>query len=910
MKNAIVLSGGGSKGAFEAGACLYLYDSGIRPEILCSTSAGSLNSIKLAENGRNTGRELVDIWFALRTNDDMYKFQDWFDQLDDDLKGVAIEAVLGVGGIGVGLGVGGTLAVGALGLGGLLVAAPFALIAVAIAGSALEGSIEEQLKQLVEKILKEKSVMRLDPVRARLGAVAQGWNEKEFPLQGAGILFSRKVFCDILGRLHIVGVLPSGVVEVYMQSRPGGTNWSLLGRIHERGVDFNRVAVELDRNFRPLIFVTSTSGRETIVYRHRGNLGFAEIDRFSRMGNPAGPPALVRDRDGNVIAFVKGGNDSIHYRTQTAADELFEPWQSLDTPGRRPVSNPQVVMDAAGDLHVFVMAEKQGAASTEGLFVIHRRGDEWGEWKEVPLPPGTDSVHFVGPYTPVMNAAGGIDLFLGQVAGQVEILDSLGEPTGQFSKLHKIFRSRLGISFDAWTPWSEITIPGHSPAQHFTPIMNADGRMEIFFTNEWDKVLHRFELEPMGEWSSISTMRVGNPYSDVYQGLSAVKNKDGRLEVFVEARPNVFRTPDNPNPPGYKLRHIWHTTPSAVDVEKILRAGTTLRMAVVGLESGQVSYISERGTISGSVEYPRSSPFVSPVNGAIASASIPVVFPPVHIGGENFVDGGIQENFPVNAAIKLGAEKIFAVTVTPSPWKEGSFNDKGILDIASRTVNLMLQEITNNDLTAPPNWTGELTVIRPNLPLSDALEVDPVYIRNAADYGYMCAHDELFISQELKLATSDLQRGLVLLKYVMLVESANQIYTIRLQLQEKEKMIFVALFNILLLTALAEAASDPNNSNSTVPLPRVSEEDMRNLVEGTRDMFREVRALKRDLRTYVNARQTYATNSRPNAPMAATLHLRWENLFMIDSLSNQEAFSFGPWDAISFGLFSIESETP
>jgi NTE family protein len=46
---AIVLSGGGAKGDFEVGAVRCLYDHGVRPKILCGTSVGSINALKLAE---------------------------------------------------------------------------------------------------------------------------------------------------------------------------------------------------------------------------------------------------------------------------------------------------------------------------------------------------------------------------------------------------------------------------------------------------------------------------------------------------------------------------------------------------------------------------------------------------------------------------------------------------------------------------------------------------------------------------------------------------------------------------------------------------------------------------------------------------------------------------------------------
>lgn len=82
MTTAIVLSGGGAKGDFEVGALRYLYNQNIRPDILCATSVGSINAIKLAEgedpaNPQQGLAGLEAIWESLRQNSDMYLEEEW-----------------------------------------------------------------------------------------------------------------------------------------------------------------------------------------------------------------------------------------------------------------------------------------------------------------------------------------------------------------------------------------------------------------------------------------------------------------------------------------------------------------------------------------------------------------------------------------------------------------------------------------------------------------------------------------------------------------------------------------------------------------------------------------------------------------------------------------------------------------
>src|SRR6266567_7355240 len=86
MPIAIVLSGGGAKGDFEVGALRFIYDQGARPDILCGTSVGSINAIKLAEGESSADPQqglagLEAIWQSLQQESDMYLEEAWlFDQ--------------------------------------------------------------------------------------------------------------------------------------------------------------------------------------------------------------------------------------------------------------------------------------------------------------------------------------------------------------------------------------------------------------------------------------------------------------------------------------------------------------------------------------------------------------------------------------------------------------------------------------------------------------------------------------------------------------------------------------------------------------------------------------------------------------------------------------------------------------
>jgi NTE family protein len=78
-KRALVMSGGGAKGAFELGAIDYLVnDRKLDFDVVAGVSVGSLNAVLLAQGQGFPGlqqqvKTLKDVWFGIRGNDDIYR---------------------------------------------------------------------------------------------------------------------------------------------------------------------------------------------------------------------------------------------------------------------------------------------------------------------------------------------------------------------------------------------------------------------------------------------------------------------------------------------------------------------------------------------------------------------------------------------------------------------------------------------------------------------------------------------------------------------------------------------------------------------------------------------------------------------------------------------------------------------
>lgn len=71
MKTALVLSGGGAKGSMQLGIFKYLYEQGLRPDMVYGTSVGSLNACGYAYMGVPG---LLDFWAKIKTKSDVFKF--------------------------------------------------------------------------------------------------------------------------------------------------------------------------------------------------------------------------------------------------------------------------------------------------------------------------------------------------------------------------------------------------------------------------------------------------------------------------------------------------------------------------------------------------------------------------------------------------------------------------------------------------------------------------------------------------------------------------------------------------------------------------------------------------------------------------------------------------------------------
>jgi predicted acylesterase/phospholipase RssA len=230
----------------------------------------------------------------------------------------------------------------------------------------------------------------------------------------------------------------------------------------------------------------------------------------------------------------------------------------------------------------------------------------------------------------------------------------------------------------------------------------------------------------------------------------------------------------------FHLEPIEALARAKITGDLVQSSGIKLRMAVVALESGRLLYVTEQGRLIDDPAKPSddsSSPEVDLVSGMLASAAIPAIFRPQWLAGEFCVDGGVREVAPLAAATALQATDVYVVVAPipleptasfgpnpavvnqfvrkvqanpfdPSQWSmtqeeadQLKIPTRGIMDLAGRSLDIVIDEILKDDIRHPPN--DRIQLIRPKIEVQPSRTIDRGLIRINASYGYMTAFDVL-----------------------------------------------------------------------------------------------------------------------------------------------------------------------
>ena len=107
------------------------------------------------------------------------------------------------------------------------------------------------------------------------------------------------------------------------------------------------------------------------------------------------------------------------------------------------------------------------------------------------------------------------------------------------------------------------------------------------------------------------------------------------------------------------------------------------------------------------------------VDAITASASIPGVFPPVVIGDQLLIDGGVVNNTPISHAVALGAERVYVLPTQTGPRRIDR-PPTGAIDAAIHALTLLVDARFAADLA---RYAGEVELIV--LPAANSRRVPP-----------------------------------------------------------------------------------------------------------------------------------------------------------------------------------------
>lgn len=142
---------------------------------------------------------------------------------------------------------------------------------------------------------------------------------------------------------------------------------------------------------------------------------------------------------------------------------------------------------------------------------------------------------------------------------------------------------------------------------------------------------------------------------------------------------------------------------------------------------------------------------------ALASAAIPILFPPVRIGAELFMDGGVRQNTPISPALGLGATHVLAIGLSRELHvvpKKATDRPPNVAFIIGKILNAFLLDHVSNDFEVLERvnslidagtaayGSGFVDAIRPHtdrLGVSPMRKVERLVIRPTEDIGSLAA---------------------------------------------------------------------------------------------------------------------------------------------------------------------------
>jgi NTE family protein len=124
----------------------------------------------------------------------------------------------------------------------------------------------------------------------------------------------------------------------------------------------------------------------------------------------------------------------------------------------------------------------------------------------------------------------------------------------------------------------------------------------------------------------------------------------------------------------------------------------------------------------------------------LASASMPILFNPIEINAEKWVDGGVKSITPLKEIInqigKDNIEHIDIILTNPTKLNKNTKKFNSIIELATECLEATINEIMNTDLDIE-DFKGSYSIYKPETPLEfDAFDFNPKNLSEAIEKGY------------------------------------------------------------------------------------------------------------------------------------------------------------------------------
>lgn len=134
----------------------------------------------------------------------------------------------------------------------------------------------------------------------------------------------------------------------------------------------------------------------------------------------------------------------------------------------------------------------------------------------------------------------------------------------------------------------------------------------------------------------------------------------------------------------YNSQPLINLVKSYLSLDKIRASGKKITVSAVSLTTGNYKVFSEKDDCF--------------IDAVLASSSFPAMLNPIDIAGELYTDGGVKHITPLKEAIDAGATEIDMIICAPKQTTAKYNKKSNALKLASRTIDLMTDEIIEADL--------------------------------------------------------------------------------------------------------------------------------------------------------------------------------------------------------------------